>query len=631
MSTRFQLSLFLLLLALTLAPASAWSPDTHIALFEPVAADALDDGRLTFYVIDYDQGKAVEKLGDYQVAPEALEALKKAPDQFRAGLVGPDAYPTWEAGRGCIHKNADAWLTYLWEQAHTPEYRSPEVLAFVYGNMMHAAGDVFAHTLTNGQVSPEQKAQGTACLEAYISQYTPASTTSISIDGVEKFILRRMIWDDPNTPAGRRLQTLYEASPGWSLPAVLGRMRSKGASPQLDAALEALPKYSHRMAESLVSPALFDLSQLSAVTMGYTQRYLSGLSLPGVKGSFLDQLVSSAMGLTPSQLQTALQKSPEDLMQIDLKQFRYRQLGLEPNARKTDPEHFPAAHNTVIMSKMLLLEQRELNRLLADLGSDKQLEKANIMLGWLQDLDDSNQWTDGSLLAQDRVVFRRLFRFQGGARHVSSPIRVVGLTSQGSAGGEPAPITVTLNRPAPAGGVTVTLVTPMERHLQLPSHIIIPKGESQFSFTVPARRVHEPLEVPLMAAVAGVGGPECHVVLRPKGSVGQVGQPVAITPTEAENSEEETPQTGGPLDVSVEGPREAVVGQSLYYKAKIFGGQPPYKLEWVVDGHTFEDKEVAGCFYDPGLRFIILRVFDQGEYKEQPRLLRIRVYVDRAE
>lgn len=618
----------LLVLFLQLIPARAWSPDTHMALFDMAARDALEDGRVTLYVVDYDQGSMLEELGQYQVADEVLEALRKAPQQFRAGLVGPDAYPTWAAGQQSLHRRAGDWLNFLWEQAHTPQFRSPEVLAFVYGMMAHAAGDAFCHTLlyehSRGGITAEQLS-----LESHISRHTPVTEKSISIAGLEDFIFRRMIWDDPSTPAGRRLRALHKETV--SLPAALGGSPTSEAT---QAALRALPSYSHRLAQALVSPPTVDLTQLKAVADEYQTRYLgslpAGLVPVQAQSNYYLFLVKSALGMEPMEFGRAVSTSPSEILgpEFKLRSFDYYQMGLGEGQGAFELERFPSAYNTVVLNKLLLLDQKEFNRVLSDLGSQERLREANVMLGWLGDLNAANAWSKGSIFSQDKVVFRRLFRFHRGAQHVSSPIRVIKVKSGGAVGGEPATVRITLNRVAPPGGVRVSLVTPLESHVSLPHEVMVEKGQKEIEVTTPTRRVRDFFEIPLTAAVSGVAGPECLIVLRPRGSAGMIGQPVEITPTDSDNSNTQPSQAlPGPLDVTVEGPREVAVGEPITYKARIRGGQVPYKIEWVIDGHNFEEEEVAGCFYETGSKFVILRVYDQGDYKETPRLLRIRVRV----
>lgn len=127
----------LLLCALMATPAAAWKPKTHIYLAEQARLDAIDDGKVTIYETDYESGKILAPLGAFEVNPAVLDALRKKPNQFRAGVVGPDAYPDILTGQQLIHPGtnksllgdpatgelpsaagSDAWLTHLWRKAY---------------------------------------------------------------------------------------------------------------------------------------------------------------------------------------------------------------------------------------------------------------------------------------------------------------------------------------------------------------------------------------------------------------------------------------------------------------------------------------------------------------------------------
>lgn len=178
-------------------PAYAWKPKTHIYLAEEALRDALDNGKVTLRLTDYRTGKVVGDLGEFEVDPQVLAAIRAAPQQYRAGVLGPDAYPDILTGQQIIHPEAaeavgagangsNAWLSYLWRRGFI-EGSSPQVRAFTVGYLTHAAGDVFAHTFVNHfaggefMLTPDPtNAMKHLVLEGYIGKRTPATISAIS-------------------------------------------------------------------------------------------------------------------------------------------------------------------------------------------------------------------------------------------------------------------------------------------------------------------------------------------------------------------------------------------------------------------------------------------------------------------
>lgn len=183
--------------ALPAAPANAWKPKTHIYLAEEALRDALDNGRVTIHETDHRTGKIVGVLGEFEVEPAILSALRAAPQQYRAGVLGPDAYPDILTGQQVIHPDeahaldngaggSNAWLTHLWQRGFVGT-ASPQVRAFTVGYLTHAAGDVFAHTFVNHFAGGEfllvpdpTNAVKHLVLEGYIGKRTPQTISAVS-------------------------------------------------------------------------------------------------------------------------------------------------------------------------------------------------------------------------------------------------------------------------------------------------------------------------------------------------------------------------------------------------------------------------------------------------------------------
>lgn len=102
----------------------------------------------------------------YALSREAAEPVVWRSEFYRAGLVGPDAFPDLIVGQSRIHpevpgvSTTDQWLTHLFKKADefcaargggtaSQQREAYEVRAFTYGYLTHAAGDMWIHTLVN--------------------------------------------------------------------------------------------------------------------------------------------------------------------------------------------------------------------------------------------------------------------------------------------------------------------------------------------------------------------------------------------------------------------------------------------------------------------------------------------------
>ncbi|AKJ01793.1 hypothetical protein ATI61_103508 [Archangium gephyra] len=143
--------LFLAVLGFAL-PAQAWKPITHVYLAEKARAEMLSqNGSVSLHQTDFWNRAQMGLIGTYPVSSPIHQALRDYPAYFRAGVLGPDAYPDMLFGQSVIHpdtgehgSDSDPWLRHLYARASTPQQR-----AFVMGFLSHAAGDMFAHTFVN--------------------------------------------------------------------------------------------------------------------------------------------------------------------------------------------------------------------------------------------------------------------------------------------------------------------------------------------------------------------------------------------------------------------------------------------------------------------------------------------------
>lgn len=171
--------------AVTLAgPVDAFKPYTHNETARHAYEDVVDDGNVTINDVEY------------PVRTELVQALQNQPAAYNAGVIGPDGFPDLGYGQSQIHpEETGQWLEYLYEGAWAA-YADPsrsqvdkeQILAFTYGFMTHAAGEMWAHTLMNkvsdgvfpsvgdilgGDVAAAEIALRHTIAEAYIGDATP--------------------------------------------------------------------------------------------------------------------------------------------------------------------------------------------------------------------------------------------------------------------------------------------------------------------------------------------------------------------------------------------------------------------------------------------------------------------------
>ncbi len=133
-------------------PAWAWKPITHVYLAEKARSELIaQNGSISLHQVDFYNRQQAGLLGTWPVSSNVYQALRDHPAYFRAGVLGPDAYPDMLFGQSVIHparqdsgSDTDPWLRHLYNKASTPQER-----AFVLGFLSHAAGDMFGHTFIN--------------------------------------------------------------------------------------------------------------------------------------------------------------------------------------------------------------------------------------------------------------------------------------------------------------------------------------------------------------------------------------------------------------------------------------------------------------------------------------------------
>ena len=539
-----------LLSILATTPALAWKPTTHVYLAEQAMKEAVEHKKITIYRVDYQTGKVLldQKIGDYNVDPGILDALTKYPSRYRAGVLGPDAYPDILTGQQVIHPGpkdsgvaggSNEWLEYIWNESVKPNNNKPWIKAFVVGYLTHAAGDMYGHTFINhftgGSFAIEppngpENAIKHIVLEGYIDKRVPAPTYDVSIDGVQNFIYNSMINATPGSYLNDHLLRREPSSTDLSVPRLYSTLRaeledySKGFSDRLDYfngriddklkaaddckwwdtscsavklvidaailgtqrtvyvvanklpveyarawrndiddGLKAWPNVSHEVAKALFfnPEKKANVEKAKKIIEDYYYNHLLSMSgtpdavgiigkaisnlldvvkiepFKKLKRDFYNTMLKEATGMTTDDLKKYL-SSPENYFElvmekgsgekVSLQELNRKYLGLADKGyknpeEKIDYQKVPAAYNTVLMSKLILLAPSEVNRLVKDLGSTSSLKSDNIMLGFIRTLDGDNEWSKGMALAQDCKVYTQVFMKQPGENE-NSPCSV---------------------------------------------------------------------------------------------------------------------------------------------------------------------------------------------------------------
>ncbi|WP_375228945.1 zinc dependent phospholipase C family protein [Roseobacter sp. S98] len=499
------------------SPAVAWKPTTHVFIAEMAALDALDDGHID--IPDLQTGT----VRRYPVSAQTLEALDKGRRHFRAGVLGPDAYPDMATGQQYIHpeqtlslvrRGSSQWIDHIWNSFDG----NANERAFRLGFITHVAGDVYGHSFVNHfsgapfTFNPADNAIRHVVLEGYIDKRFPsdqfdASVFRTSIRGLETKIYKTMVDARPGTALDKKLLPAKSPAARLSVPRIFSTMRHELDKDikwyykrkkklkkaiddcdwldfscsktflggqltthvtihglpttykehwvrDIDSGLKAWPGVSHRVALALFfnPQRKADTDEADRILTEYVQLHLLsmagapdfvGLSARAIgklidavtpdfllapirrlKENLLNTILMSATGMTKDELKGYLTRPDryfDTAMQsgklgekVTLKRFNTEYLGIRDTAYKNPSEHFrvedvPAVYNTLILTKLLMLEPVVVNQVIADLGGKGKVRRDNIMLGWVGTLDGSRQWLDGMVTGDDCSTYIRLF------------------------------------------------------------------------------------------------------------------------------------------------------------------------------------------------------------------------------
>lgn len=188
-------------------PSYAWKLSTHNYSANLILEELQrNNGKLEVY-----------PFGKYKIPEEFYKALKKYPDSFRAGALGPDVYPEMITGQSNIHPMVNGVTSGQWFDLLVEEYQKmpsssnkEKALAFILGYAVHYSGDLFGHTYVNewtGGAFPDLVDAATSetktknierhiILESYIDSKVPDSYKkgeNIKINAPKDFVKEALI------------------------------------------------------------------------------------------------------------------------------------------------------------------------------------------------------------------------------------------------------------------------------------------------------------------------------------------------------------------------------------------------------------------------------------------------------
>ena len=433
-----------------------WKINTHLFAANKALADALHDGKVT--IPPYGEFPvAASALRALQKAQGAYRAGVLAPDLFPDMYTGgwvlhSDTPKEWNADHWMRH----VWKTARnWPDAGERD----KVLAFAYGYLTHGAGDMFAHTYVNQKadgawVTFTGPARSTAVkhvvLEGYVGAHTPQ--TDLTLDVWPRFVANVLI-KDPNArrhmPVARHYQRWLEIydwlgpqieraknkmnenisddAPYWAKcaahPVACARKEqmeawrldiNRGLRAMVDSSQAlGVALMDHEMAEGVGAmtgwakewvPKMFGAHAIGegASEMAEFMEWIGDPMAP-INKAIMDEVERVMTEEFPRsyKLYLAVQDPATQMDNVGFpagtRQLVDQEMGIPPGSDRTfDWRAFEPMYNTVILSKLILLDGDGLNELARRAGVGDGLfksgEDTNIMLGVFRSLTQSFQW-----------------------------------------------------------------------------------------------------------------------------------------------------------------------------------------------------------------------------------------------
>ncbi len=448
--------------------ARRWKINTHLFAANKALADAINDGMVT--IAPYGEFPvAASALRALRAAPAAYRAGVLAPDLFPDMWVGgwfihsdlsgmPDKW------------TADHWMSHVWNKARawSDAGERDKVLAFAYGFLTHGAGDMWAHTYVNKKADGAWatftgQSKITAIrhivLEGYVGAHTPPS--DLTLDVWPRFVSNVLIkdaaarqhmrgaahyktwleiydWLEPLIARAKQdmNKDISDDAPYWAkcaLHPIACARKEQMETWRLDInrGFRALVDSSESLGENLMAGAT---GAGAAAMSGWMIEWIPkmfGAHAIGEGGAALQQFLNWVGG-TVAPINEAIKAETErtfkrhfseyyDLYQAAKDPSSYMdQLGFPPGTRDSvnmdmgtpggagdfNWRAFEPIYNTVIMSKLALLDGTGLNELARRAGVTQQLyapgENTNVMLGMFRSMTQSFQWMGEMVKADTR-------------------------------------------------------------------------------------------------------------------------------------------------------------------------------------------------------------------------------------
>lgn len=445
--------------------AKRWKINTHLYAANKALADALHDGKVT--IPPYGEFPvAASALRALRAEPAAYRAGVLAPDLFPDMYVGgwvlhSDTPEEW---------NADLWMRHVWTTARrwADAGERDKVLAFAYGYLTHGAGDMFAHTYVNQKadgawVSFTGRDRSTAVkhvvLEGYIGAHTP--DTDLSLDVWPRFVADVLI----KSPAARQHMPVARHYQRWlELYDWLGPQIDKAKKQMNDNVNDDAPYWMKCAANPVACArkeqmeswrldinrgfrALVDSSQtlgdklmadsmsagIGAMT-GWAKEWVPKMFGAHAIGEGASELAefSDWVGDPMAPINEAIMAEVKKFMQSEFpkyyqmyemvkdpathmdqagfpagtRQLVDREMGITSGQAHFDWRAFEPMYNTIILSKLILLDGDGLNELARRAGVTAPLyapgEDTNVMLGVFKSMTHSYQWTGEVIRAETK-------------------------------------------------------------------------------------------------------------------------------------------------------------------------------------------------------------------------------------
>ena len=445
----------------TRSSSAMWKINTHLFAANVALADAVD-GKVI--IPPFGEFALRQDVVDaLNAAPSAYRAGVLAPDLFPDMYVGGWLIHSdlSEEANGWL---ADNWLRHVWTRARAWPNDSDRnrVLAFGLGFLTHGAGDIFAHTWVNQKadgawVSFEGKDRSTAIkhivLEGFVGEHTPP--TNLNLDVWPRFVSNTLIKDSVarrHSPVAKHYKRWLDIADG--LPKAIARAKSHmndninddapywakcATNPvwcarkeysetwllDINRGFRALVDSSESLGEMLMDGSSLD--GVGAMT-GWATEWVPkmfGAHALGEGASALSQFTQWAADLVPIDevIKAEVERFMRDefpriweIYQAAQKPSTYMESsGLFPKGTKDqlrtemgvrqstfDWRAFEPIYNTIILSKLVLLDGAQLNELARRAQVNVSFPTDpynNIMLGIFRSLTQSYQWVGDSVFA----------------------------------------------------------------------------------------------------------------------------------------------------------------------------------------------------------------------------------------